>query len=94
MFSNFVNSQTIFYYGGAIAVFSIMVLAHELGHFFMAKIFGIRVLEFSMGFGPTLLLWKKNNQPPKDQSYAGGFWYALYALKTENQDHCHYEHLQ
>jgi len=61
MFVDLINNQAIFYYGGAFVVFSIMVLAHEMGHFIMAKLFGIRVLEFSLGFGPKLLLWKKNN---------------------------------
>jgi regulator of sigma E protease len=32
-----------------------LVFAHELGHFLMAKAFRIRVLKFSLGFGPVLL---------------------------------------
>ena len=32
-----------------------LVFAHELGHFLMAKAFGIRVLKFSLGFGPVLI---------------------------------------
>lgn len=31
-----------------------MVIAHELGHFMVAKWQGIKVLEFSLGFGPKL----------------------------------------
>jgi regulator of sigma E protease len=33
---------------------AVMVIAHELGHFMVAKWQGIKVLEFSMGFGPKL----------------------------------------
>jgi regulator of sigma E protease len=36
-------------------VFSIVVFVHELGHFLVARWRGIRVLVFSIGFGPELL---------------------------------------
>ncbi len=29
-----------------------LVVIHELGHFVMARLFGIRVLEFGIGFPP------------------------------------------
>lgn len=32
-----------------------LVLIHELGHFFAAKIFGVKVESFSIGYGPVLL---------------------------------------
>src|SRR3990167_33242 len=32
-----------------------LILVHELGHFTAAKLFGIRVDEFSIGFPPRLL---------------------------------------
>lgn len=38
-----------------ILVFSIVVISHELGHFLIAKLNGIRVLEFAIGMGPVLL---------------------------------------
>lgn len=34
---------------------SVLIFVHELGHFFWAKIFGVKVLTFSIGFGPKLL---------------------------------------
>ncbi len=36
-------------------VLGIVIFVHELGHFAMAKLRGIRVLAFSLGFGPALL---------------------------------------
>ncbi len=39
----------------AILIFSIIILFHELGHFLLAKKNGIRVNEFSLGLGPTLV---------------------------------------
>ncbi len=37
----------------------VLVLVHELGHFFSAKRFGIRVDEFGFGFPPKLFSFKK-----------------------------------
>jgi regulator of sigma E protease len=34
---------------------SVLIFVHELGHFTMAKLFGIKVLTFSIGFGPKFL---------------------------------------
>lgn len=42
----------------AVIVFLFMILIHELGHFLMAKLNGVRVNEFAIGFGPTLLRWR------------------------------------
>jgi len=36
-------------------VLGVLVLIHELGHFIVAKLCGIRVLAFSIGFGTPLL---------------------------------------
>lgn len=44
-----------------ILIISFLILVHELGHFFMARLFKVTVHEFSVGFGPLLLQrkWKK-----------------------------------
>ena len=39
----------------AIFVFGLLVLVHELGHFITAKLTGMRVDEFAIGFGPKLI---------------------------------------
>ncbi len=38
-----------------VIVLGILVFAHELGHFLLAKQLGVGVLTFSLGFGPRLL---------------------------------------
>ena len=38
----------------AILVFGILVTVHEFGHFITAKLTGMRVDEFAIGFGPKL----------------------------------------
>lgn len=37
-----------------ILVLGLLIFVHELGHFLFAKLFGVRVLKFSLGFGPKL----------------------------------------
>ncbi|MBQ7774741.1 MAG: RIP metalloprotease RseP [Lachnospiraceae bacterium] len=42
-----------------ILIFGLVVVSHEFGHFLLAKVNGIRVVEFSVGMGPTLLAFTK-----------------------------------
>lgn len=38
---------------------SFLILVHEAAHFVTAKLFGLRVHEFGLGFPPRLFAWKK-----------------------------------
>ncbi len=52
IFSNFWGCiLIILLFGGSIFI-------HELGHFLMAKAFGLKILRFSIGFGPKLFQWQ------------------------------------
>jgi regulator of sigma E protease len=48
-----------------ILIFGAVVISHEFGHFLLAKLNGIHVVEFSIGMGPTLLSFGK-----KDTKYS------------------------
>lgn len=50
--------QTFF---ASIFVFGLLILVHELGHYFVARLTGIRVLELAIGFGPKVIGWSKND---------------------------------
>ena len=39
----------------AVVLLGILIFVHELGHFIFAKALGIKVLKFSLGFGPKLI---------------------------------------
>jgi regulator of sigma E protease len=41
-----------------VIVIGLLILIHELGHFFVARWTGVGVERFSIGFGPVLLRWK------------------------------------
>jgi len=42
-------------------VLGVLVFVHELGHFLAARRLGVRVLTFSLGFGPKLLKFKRGD---------------------------------
>lgn len=44
---------------GLLIVLGVLIFFHELGHFIMARAFGVGVEKFSLGFGPALVKWKK-----------------------------------
>ena len=43
-----------------VLVFGTIVLAHEFGHYLLAKVNGIHVVEFAMGMGPKLVGFHRN----------------------------------
>ena len=43
----------------AVLILGVIILIHEFGHFLLAKLCGIGVLEFSLGMGPRLLSFQK-----------------------------------
>ena len=42
-------------------VLGVLIFVHELGHFMMARRIGVRVLTFSLGFGPKLLSFRRGD---------------------------------
>ena len=37
-----------------VIVLGLLIFVHEFGHFLCAKLFGVKVLKFSLGFGPKM----------------------------------------
>lgn len=68
--------MTILYVLAALLMLGVMVMVHEAGHFFAARLTGIPVKEFAIGFGPKLLS-RKSKKHETDISLrlipAGGF---------------------
>jgi regulator of sigma E protease len=44
---------------GFTLILGVLILVHEWGHFIVARLFGVRVDVFSIGFGPRLFGWKR-----------------------------------
>ncbi len=51
--------QTVFYF---LLTIGILVVAHEFGHYIVAKWCGMRVEEFAIGFGPKWLVLGRKNE--------------------------------
>ncbi|MEY4768931.1 MAG: hypothetical protein RL637_1570 [Pseudomonadota bacterium] len=49
--------QTVFYF---IIVIGILVTFHEFGHFWVARKLGVKVLRFSVGFGPIIARYQRH----------------------------------
>lgn len=48
---------------GFLITIGILVVVHEYGHYFFARLFKVKVICFSIGFGPKLIKWQgKHNQ--------------------------------
>ena len=43
----------------SIIIFAMLIFVHEFGHYIMARLTRIRVLEFAIGFGKELVGWEK-----------------------------------
>ena len=55
--------MTIFVYiFSFLVLISIIVFIHELGHFSFARLFGVRVLDFSIGFGRSIKSWETKSK--------------------------------
>lgn len=39
-------------------VFGLLIFIHEFGHYIVARIFGVGVIEFAIGMGPKIKTWK------------------------------------
>jgi len=42
-------------------VLGVLIFVHELGHFIAARRIGVRVITFSLGFGPKLLSFRRGD---------------------------------
>ena len=52
-----------------VVLLGLLIFVHELGHFLVAKFFGVRVEVFSLGFGKKIFKYKKG-----DTSKAAFVW--------------------
>ena len=60
----------------AILLFGLLVIVHELGHFTVAKLCGVKVEEFAVGMGPVIFQRQKG-EPMMPRIHGGAtmvFW--------------------
>tara|TARA_E500000178_G_scaffold9971_1_gene9681 strand:+ start:2505 stop:3866 length:1362 start_codon:yes stop_codon:yes gene_type:complete len=85
-------SEYLFWF---ILVFSLIVFVHEYGHYYIAKINGVKIEKFSIGFGPAILskkdkhgtLWQISIFPLGGYvKFAGEMYYSEKTVNEEKND--------
>ena len=70
-----------------VLIFGVLVMAHELGHFGVAKLLGIRVEEFAFGWGPKLAtLFKRHGTKYTLHLLPMGGFVKLAGMEPDLQD--------
>lgn len=69
-----------------VIVLGVLVLAHELGHFLAAKKSGIKVYEFSIGFWPRLIGFKRGDTDYRISALPVGGYVKMAGMSYEDED--------
>lgn len=70
----------------AVIVFGVLIFVHEFGHFFVAKLCHVKVNEFAVGMGPTLLHFQKGETKYSLRALPIGGYTAMEGEDGENDD--------
>ena len=72
----------------AVLVFGFLIFIHEFGHYITARIFGVTITEFSIGFGPELVSYesKKTGIKYKLAAFPLGGFVAMVGEDEESDD--------
>ncbi|MBE6124271.1 MAG: site-2 protease family protein [Erysipelotrichaceae bacterium] len=76
-----------------VVALSILILIHELGHFFFAKLFKVYCYEFSLGMGPVLVQRERKNDETKYsiRAFPIGGYVAMAGESTEEDNSVPFE---
>jgi len=77
----------------SILVLGFLVIVHEAGHFVVARWAGVRVLRFSIGFGPRLCMWKRGHTEYAVSAIPLGGYVKMAGEQTAEQTHEPWEYL-
>ena len=70
-----------------------LVVVHEAGHFLVARWSGVRVLRFSIGFGPRLMSWKRGHTEYALSAIPLGGYVKMAGEQRGEQSHEPWEYL-
>lgn len=70
----------------ALLAFSLLVIIHELGHFTMCKVNGVKVYEFSLGMGPKLFGIKGKETEYVIKAFPFGGYVKMEGEETASDD--------
>lgn len=70
----------------AVVVFGILIVIHEVGHFLVARLVGIGVHEFSLGFGPRLCGFTKGRSAYNLRAIPLGGFVRLVGMDPQDEE--------
>jgi len=70
----------------AIIMFGLLIAVHEFGHFFTAKLFGIKVNEFAIGMGPAIVKKQKGETLYSLRVFPIGGYCAMEGEDEDSED--------
>jgi len=77
------------YLFAVIPMLGILIFVHELGHFIVAKLCGVRVLKFSLGFGPPIGIGRMRMRWVKGGTEYVVAWFPLGGFVKMLGEHLH-----
>lgn len=69
-----------------VLMFGLLILVHETGHFIAAKLFGVRVNEFSLGMGPRLFGFGRGETKYNIRALPIGGYVSMEGEETDTED--------
>ncbi|WP_035253525.1 RIP metalloprotease RseP [Desulfatiglans anilini] len=76
----------IYYVLPFVVVLGVLIFFHELGHFLVAKLYGVKVLKFSLGFGPKLTGFKRGDTEYLISAVPLGGYVKMLGEKDDEED--------
>jgi regulator of sigma E protease len=77
----------------AVLILGFLVLVHEAGHFLVARLSGVRILRFSLGFGPKIASWRRGETEYCVSWIPLGGYVKMAGEQREEQTHNPWEYL-
>jgi len=69
-----------------VIVLGLLIFVHELGHFLFAKLFKVRVLKFSLGFGPKMISKTIGDTEYQISAFPLGGYVKMFGENPDEQD--------
>ncbi len=70
----------------AILLLGLVIFVHEFGHFLVARRFGVKILVFSLGFGPPLFSWRRGETEYRISAVPLGGYVKMLGEQTTEED--------
>jgi len=77
------NLRDILYF---VILLGVLIFVHELGHFLWAKIFHVKVLKFSLGFGPKVVGFRRGDTEYVLSAVAVGGYVKMLGDSTDDEE--------